>query len=169
MPIENMNPTAVSSTESLSETVHYDEREAHHTRTVVISVDFSEHSKFTFDWALENIAKKETDLLVFLNCRPISTVPGPYGTSYIDFTDYLHQVELQNRTESHAMLQKYAGAAKLKGFTVKAVALRGDPRDELTRKIKEIHADLVVMGSRGHGAIKRAFLGSVSGMFLFFS
>lgn len=37
-----------------------------------------------------------------------------------------------------------------------------DPRDELVRKAHELNAAALVMGSRGLGAFKRAFLGSVS-------
>ena len=36
--------------------------------------------------------------------------------------------------------------------------MRGDPRDEITRKIQELNADVLVVGSRGLGAIKRTFL-----------
>ncbi|KAL2914179.1 hypothetical protein HK105_206270 [Polyrhizophydium stewartii] len=45
---------------------------------------------------------------------------------------------------------------------VRAIALRGDPREELLHKIEHLKADLVVMGSRGLGALSRTFLGSVS-------
>lgn len=40
--------------------------------------------------------------------------------------------------------------------------MRGDPRDELVRKAQELKASAVILGSRGLGAFKRAFLGSVS-------
>ena len=40
--------------------------------------------------------------------------------------------------------------------------MRGDPRDELVRKASELKACAIIMGSRGLGAFKRTFLGSVS-------
>lgn len=45
-----------------------------------------------------------------------------------------------------------------------AVTLRrsGNPAQELLEAAREIDADLVVVGSRGHGAVSSAFLGSVS-------
>jgi nucleotide-binding universal stress UspA family protein len=40
--------------------------------------------------------------------------------------------------------------------------MRGDPRENLVRKVIEVHSDILVIGSRGLGAIKRTLLGSVS-------
>ena len=47
-------------------------------------------------------------------------------------------------------------------FSVRGIALRGDARDEIAHKVEELKADMLVVGSRGLSAIKRAFLGSVS-------
>jgi nucleotide-binding universal stress UspA family protein len=47
-------------------------------------------------------------------------------------------------------------------FNVRAIALRGDPRDEILYKVEELKADVLVVGSRGLGSFKRALLGSVS-------
>ncbi|RKO87022.1 hypothetical protein BDK51DRAFT_11095, partial [Blyttiomyces helicus] len=44
----------------------------------------------------------------------------------------------------------------------RAIALRGDAREEILAKSEELKAELVVVGSRGMGAFKRAVLGSVS-------
>jgi hypothetical protein len=40
--------------------------------------------------------------------------------------------------------------------------LRGDAREEITRKVNEVHADVLIMGCRGLGMFKRTFLGSTS-------
>ncbi len=40
--------------------------------------------------------------------------------------------------------------------------VEGDPRDATLRLVEQVHADLVVVGSRGSGLIARAMLGSVS-------
>ena len=61
----------------------------------------------------------------------------------------------QYRLESHKLLRNYALQLKEKGITVKAIAMRGDPRDEVLRKAKEVNADMILMGSRGLGMMKR--------------
>jgi hypothetical protein len=56
---------------------------------------------------------------------------------------------------------------------VRGVALRGDPREELVykvcntsgviiKKVEDVGADVLVIGSRGMGAMKRVFVGSTS-------
>lgn len=48
------------------------------------------------------------------------------------------------------------------GWTLSSVLRIGQAADEITACAKEIDADLVVAGSRGHGAVKRFLLGSTS-------
>ena len=48
------------------------------------------------------------------------------------------------------------------GFTAEAVCLRGKPAEEIMKVATKQHADLIVMGAQGLGAIARFLLGSVS-------
>jgi nucleotide-binding universal stress UspA family protein len=49
-----------------------------------------------------------------------------------------------------------------RGFTIETGVAEGDPRAEIVRQADEWKADLVVLGARGLGGIKRFLLGSVS-------
>jgi nucleotide-binding universal stress UspA family protein len=49
-----------------------------------------------------------------------------------------------------------------RGFTIETGVSEGDPRTEIVRQADEWKADLVVLGARGLGGIKRFLLGSVS-------
>jgi nucleotide-binding universal stress UspA family protein len=51
---------------------------------------------------------------------------------------------------------------RYKGFKVISYSLYGDPREEIAKKTKEVGADILVIGSRGMGSMKRLLLGSVS-------
>ncbi|KAI9142803.1 hypothetical protein BKA69DRAFT_1027172, partial [Paraphysoderma sedebokerense] len=119
--------------------------------------DQSEYSAYAVHYALKNVLRKETDLVVLLNVRPQVTVPG---TTYMDFTDYLAEIEAKNREKSHELLHLFGRQLKKEGISVKAIALRGDPRTEIMRKLNELKPDMLILGSRGLGAIKRMFLGS---------
>jgi nucleotide-binding universal stress UspA family protein len=49
-----------------------------------------------------------------------------------------------------------------RGFTIETGVAEGDPRKEIVRQADEWKADLVVLGARGLGGVKRFLLGSVS-------
>ncbi|KAJ3251473.1 hypothetical protein HK104_007369, partial [Borealophlyctis nickersoniae] len=135
------------------------------TRVVVIALDSSKNSDIAFHWALTNLLDPARDLAVLVNVRAAPMVPGALGGVYMDFsgtekergavTDYLLQFEEKFRTEAHQLLQYYASQVKKRGVAVKAIAMRGDARDEILRKTTELNADALVLGCRGLGAIRR--------------
>jgi nucleotide-binding universal stress UspA family protein len=55
-----------------------------------------------------------------------------------------------------------AERARAAGLDAKPYVLTGEPAKEITRLAEELDADLIVVGSRGHGAIANALIGSVS-------
>jgi nucleotide-binding universal stress UspA family protein len=71
-------------------------------------------------------------------------------------------VDQYNRQESHALLRSAGQYLKDHKIIWKALALRGDAGDLITQKVSEYKADVLIMGSRGMGMLKRAFIGSVS-------
>ncbi|KAJ3218722.1 hypothetical protein HDU67_004242 [Dinochytrium kinnereticum] len=132
------------------------------SRVICIAVDPSKYSEYAFSWALQNIVRPETDQIVLLNVRPAVSLPAVYGTLYVDFGKEFEAIEAANKQESHNLLRAYAAKLPPNKYNVRGVALRGDPRDEIAYKVEDVKADMLVVGSRGLGAFKRAFLGSVS-------
>lgn len=70
------------------------------------------------------------------------------------------EAELARQAEIH--VQKSAGVLREAGFRVQAVVERGGAATVLLERAMLTEADLIAVGSRGLGPIRRAFLGSVS-------
>jgi nucleotide-binding universal stress UspA family protein len=69
----------------------------------------------------------------------------------------------QARSEARKFLEQRAEQIKSEGAKVIGTHLRtGEPDKEIIRLSEEIDANMIVMGSRGLGAVRRALMGSVS-------
>ena len=69
----------------------------------------------------------------------------------------------QARSEARTFLDGRAEQLRSEGAKVAFAHLRvGEPDKEIIRLSEEIGATLIVMGSRGLGAVRRALMGSVS-------
>jgi nucleotide-binding universal stress UspA family protein len=76
-----------------------------------------------------------------------------------DFEDALRE----NRREAKEMLEQQAKRIGQSGVSVNETHLReGRAEKEIVEVAEEIDAGLIVMGSRGHGRLGRALMGSVS-------
>ncbi|KAJ3117847.1 hypothetical protein HDU96_005224 [Phlyctochytrium bullatum] len=146
-------------------------------RVVCVAVDSSKYSAHALNWALNNLIhpagdEGHEDQVVLLNCRPF-TLPGPFfsnvGDIAGDFTstpydnpEWIDKVDEQGRIESHDLLKRYGAQVLSRNVACRAIALRGDPREEIAAKVRELKADVLVVGTRGMGTFKRAIFGSVS-------
>ncbi|KAI9203835.1 uncharacterized protein BJ171DRAFT_562171 [Polychytrium aggregatum] len=148
--------------ESVHEEIVKPNLEQQPKRIIAIAIDNSNHSAYAFDWALENVVDVARDQVVLLNVRPFPGASRPTAFSYMDFSDRIDEIEEANKLESHSLLKQFGGQLLKRNISCRAIALRGDPRDEIIVKLEEIKADMIIMGSRGMGALKRAFMGSVS-------
>jgi nucleotide-binding universal stress UspA family protein len=72
--------------------------------------------------------------------------------------------ELESRLVEHASATIAASERHLRGrdLTLQGGVLRGRPATEIVDEAARFRADLVVLGSRGHGTIEAMLLGSVS-------
>ena len=130
-------------------------------RVVCLCVDYSQHARQAVLYAIKHILTPQ-DLCILLHVRPEVAVSAPYGLGYVDLGDAIYHMEKQERNNSHLLLKDLAGEVKRHGIPVRAIALRGDPRDEILRKASQLHASLLICGSRGLSALKRTFMGSCS-------
>lgn len=77
-------------------------------------------------------------------------------------TSVLDSVREAQAQISTAIFGRALRSCHEKGVKAETVSLNGDPKDMICQAAEERHVDLLVVGSRGLGMFKRAFLGSVS-------
>jgi nucleotide-binding universal stress UspA family protein len=95
----------------------------------------------------------------------VGVAPSAYAAAESEILDYEFWKELREIAQNEASQSVEKEVRKLEGAGGKVemvyVAV-GHPETEILRIAEEIGADLVVVGSRGLGPLKRALMGSVS-------
>lgn len=137
-------------------------------RTILVAVDESEQSMYALTWFLHNLpAQHKNCTLVLLYVKP----PPPVVYSSLDPAGYLFGGD-----DAIANLEKYAkdlatsvmrkAEAICQNFDTKIKVEKkvgtGDAKDIICIAVKQLKADMLVMGSHNYGFFKRALLGSVS-------
>src|SRR5829696_1966307 len=85
----------------------------------------------------------------------------PYLHAYYDLRR--QEEEERSRQEDQRVLDEYVDQFREAGGTIAESYLRvGDAAKEIVELAEDLGVGLVVLGSRGHGWIRRALLGSVS-------
>ena len=122
-------------------------------KTIMIATDGSEPAADALDVAIE-LARETGATLEVLSVRP-PVVAGRAGAGPPMF-----EVEEPGGAEHIAAVA--AGRATAAGVDVAAHSAHGDVVDSICEASSTVGADLLVVGSRGHGPVSGALLGSVS-------
>ncbi|XP_060199038.1 universal stress protein PHOS34 [Lycium barbarum] len=147
-------------------------------KCVIVSVDGNEESMNALKWALDNIKLKPHDpdsqepqgSFVILHVQsPPSIAAGinpsgiPFGgPSNVEVPAFTAAIEAHQKRITQAIFHHALEICANKNANVKTQVVIGDPKEKICDAVEEMHADLLVMGSRAFGPIKRMFLGSVS-------
>ncbi|KAL2892907.1 Universal stress protein A-like protein [Bienertia sinuspersici] len=141
---------------------------------VVVPVDGSDESMNALKWALDNVtilSAEDGGSLVILHVQSPPSIatglnPGsiPFGGPSMEVPAFAAAIEAHQKRISDAIINHAMGIAAEKNFqaNVKSHVVIGDPKEKICEVVDEMHADLLVMGNRAFGPIKRMFLGSVS-------
>ena len=124
-------------------------------KRVLIATDGSAAADEAVEFGVE-LARDEGAKVIFVHVVPYSHMVSTNGFGLMG------QVPYEPTDWDEKLLDDARGAATCEGVPAGTALLRGDPVAEIVRHADAIDADLIVVGSRGHGAIASALLGSVS-------
>lgn len=117
---------------------------------IVVGVDGSEQSRAAMDWAIEESRLRGGEVLA-LTAWSFPYISDALGTAW----DY----EIFEK-DAQAILEAELARVKDQGGNVTGRVVEGNPASALVDASKD--ADLVAVGSRGHGGFTGMLLGSVS-------
>ncbi|CAI7791736.1 unnamed protein product [Closterium sp. NIES-53] len=140
-------------------------------RRVIVAVDHSRDSLHAVDWAIENHLRP-SDLVTMLHVQSPTealTAPGIYAALGDTTMSEAAMDQLLVRTEE----RQSAVNAELKRLLLQRcstaelqcevrVVRDADPRERIVSEVADRDADVLILGSRGMGPVKRMLIGSVS-------
>jgi nucleotide-binding universal stress UspA family protein len=127
---------------------------------IVVGVDGSDASKEALGWALEEARLRKVRLQVVHAWEPPPPVPdlAPGPSPGFEYVDMLPALKDSAEQEVARVVAEVAGENP--GVELEAVAVEGPATSVLVDAAQG--AQLLVVGSRGHGRFERLLLGSVS-------
>jgi nucleotide-binding universal stress UspA family protein len=122
---------------------------------ILVATDGSDSATEAVEFGIELAAEHDAELILVHVVPALDIVPvSGFGMGGA----FPHEPSL----EDHALLERAAAVAEAYGIFPTTVLLAGDTVDEIVAYADSHNVDLIVIGSRGHGAITNALLGSVS-------
>ncbi len=126
-------------------------------KNIVVAIDFGDFSKRIINFSVE-YAKDKNIKIYFLHVLSldVSYVIGDVGMQYV------HGVQ-ENMIEADTKrLEELTDFIKGENIPYETEVVQGIASDSILEKAKEVKAELILIGSHGHGALYEALVGSVA-------
>jgi nucleotide-binding universal stress UspA family protein len=124
---------------------------------IVVGIDGSEESKNALRWALEEARLRSAEVVAVHAWEAPPAMPEPGPAPGFDLVAILPEVQEAGERLVTTVVNEVVGDSDV---TVEPVAIAGPPASVLVDAARD--ADMLVVGSRGHGGFTALLLGSVS-------
>ncbi|KAK6931517.1 UspA [Dillenia turbinata] len=133
-------------------------------KKVMVAIDESECSHYALEWALQNlhdsIAKSK---LYIFTVQPLADLNYLYASTLGSaHPELVRSVQETQKRVASALLEKAKTLCANQGIVAETVSEAGNPKDAICEAVNKFKIKLLILGSHGRGALKRAFQGSVS-------
>lgn len=129
-------------------------------KNLLVPVDFSDHAGRLLAVAEEEARARGAGLVLLHVIEPAAEVAGFETDPEMMRLKIGRDLDNEERIEA-ARLRELAGGIEARGIACGSSVKFGLPADEILSAVKDHGAELVVMGSHGHGALFHLFTGSV--------
>jgi nucleotide-binding universal stress UspA family protein len=125
---------------------------------IIVGTDGSAHSRRALEWAIREAAIRRAPLTVLTVYQALPdywdaiTSPGVRAMA--------EEARKMAQEDADRLLDRASACSRPLSVTVQAAI--GLPAEELLRAADDTHADMIVVGARGSGGLKKLLLGSVS-------
>ncbi|CAJ2632021.1 universal stress protein MJ0531-like protein [Trifolium pratense] len=133
-------------------------------QVMVVGIDDSNYSSYALEWTLDHLITTLPNpifKLVLVYAKPsVSSTVGFVGPGAAEVLPIVDADLKKTATLVIDEAKEICTKRSVKDIVVEVV--EGDARNVLCDAVEKHHASILVLGSHGYGAIKRAVLGSVS-------
>ncbi|XP_068638921.1 universal stress protein A-like protein isoform X2 [Aristolochia californica] len=132
-------------------------------KKVMVAVDESDCSHYALEWMLNNLREccSPSSPLILFNVQSIVDL-GLLAAASHGGAQLIQSVSEQQKKFSMALLEKAKAMCDKEGVAANMISEVGDPKDAICGAVERLNVNLLILGSRGRGLLKRTFLGSVS-------
>jgi nucleotide-binding universal stress UspA family protein len=126
-------------------------------QTILVPLDFSDVSSRVVEYAV-SMAKSFGGRVILLHVAE----PEPDFVGFDAGPQVVRAVTALDIRTEHRQLEEYKHRLAESGVEVTAMHIQGPLTDKVLQQAEEQNADLIVMGSHGHGALYHLLVGSVT-------
>jgi nucleotide-binding universal stress UspA family protein len=128
---------------------------------VLVAIDNSDHSRKALDWILKLPWKAETEIKLVGVLNLLADAHGDGFSALYKSSLALERAKAVDHTQQFLIKSGEKLNTVLQNKITTHV-LEGEPGEQILKKATDWDAQLIIMGSRGHGGLSKLWLGSVS-------